>query len=94
MKERRQLKGFFEAIQNDGRIGITHIGLYATLLQYWQENGFPKSITVFSYQIMDLAKISATTYHRCIRELSEYGYIRYEPSFKKNKGSRIFMNTE
>lgn len=92
MKDQMHLKGFFDAIENDGRISITHIGLYASLLQYWWDNGCPNPMTVFSYQMIVIAKISATTYHRCIRELSEYGYIRYEPSFKKNKASKIFLN--
>jgi len=87
------LSNFFEAISQDGRISITHIGIYAALLQYRLINGFTNPIQVFSRQIMELAKISAPiTYHRCIRELSDYGYIRYAPSFSKKEGSTIYFN--
>ncbi len=86
------LSDFFEAIRPDARISITHIGVYAALLQYRIENGFINPIQVFSHEIMGIAKLSsAITYHRCIRELSEYGYIRYEPSFNRKKGSKIYF---
>lgn len=87
-----QLSDFFEAIETDGRISITHIGIYAALLQYRMQAGFINPIQVFSREIMSIAKISsAITYHKCVRDLSEYGYIRYEPSFSHTKGSRIFF---
>ncbi len=86
------LGDFFEAIQNDARISTTHIGIYAALLQYRLLRGFDNPIQVFSREIMHIAKVSsAMTYHRCIRDLSEYGYIRYEPSYNRNKGSRIYF---
>ena len=86
------LSDFFSAIENDPRISITHIGIYAALLQYWKEHGCKNPVQVFSYQIMSIAKISAsTTFHKSIKELNDYGYIRYEPSFKRNKGSKIFI---
>lgn len=86
------LSDFFFAIENDPRISITHIGIYAALLQYWSEHHFENPVHVFSYDIMRIAKISAsTTFHKAIRELSEYGYIKYEPSFKRTKGSKVYF---
>lgn len=92
MEALKPLSVFFSAIENDCRISITHIGIYAALLQYWSDHHFENPIHVFSYEIMKIAKISAsTTYHKSIKDLNDYGYIRYEPSFKRNKGSRVFM---
>ena len=83
---------FFNAIEDDARISITHIGIYAALLQYWQEHQFENPIQVFSYEIMRIAKISGSnTYHKTVRQLSEYGYIKYQPSFKRNQGSKVFI---
>lgn len=84
---------FFEAIESDARISITHIGVFAALLQYRMQNGNTNPIQAFSYEIMKIAKLSsAITYHKCIRELSEYGYIKYVPSFNRKKGSRIYLS--
>lgn len=94
MDQLKLLSNFFTAIDKDPRISITHIGLYAALLQYWSEHGFENPFQVFSYEIMKIAKISAsTTYHKIIKDLSCYGYIRYEPSYKRTKGSKIFILT-
>ena len=86
------ISDFFEAIETDARISITHIGIYAALLQYRIQNDFTNPIQVFSHEIMSIAKLSsAITYHRCVKQLSEYGYIRYEPSFNRTKGSKIYF---
>ncbi len=83
---------FFVAIERDARISITHIGIYAALLQFWQEHDCENPVNAFSYEIMRIAKISAsTTYHRSVRDLNEFGYIRYEPSFKRNKRSKLYL---
>lgn len=92
MDELKPLSDFFQAIQDDGRISVTHIGIYAALLQYRIDNGFNNPIQVFSREIMRIAKISASmTYHKCIKQLNEYGYLRYIPSYKRNQGSKIFF---
>lgn len=92
MERLNYLSDFFEAIKSDARISITHIGIYAALLQYRVERDFTNPIHVFSHEIMSIAKLSsAITYHKCVKELSEYGYIRYEPSFNRMKGSKIYF---
>ncbi len=93
MEALKPLSDFFSAIENDYRISITHIGIYAALLQYWKEHQYANPVQVFSYEIMGIAKISASnTYHKCIRDLSNYGYIRYTPSFKRNQGSKVYFS--
>lgn len=86
------LSDFFQAIDNDPRITMRHIGLYAALLYIWETDGFKNPICLFSKEIMAVAKIFASaSYHRYIKQLDEYGYIRYEPSFKKNQASKIYF---
>jgi len=92
MEACRPLWVFFDAIQNDARICATHIGLFATIVQVWQSKGFPEPLRAYAHEIMPLAKISAnTTYHRCIRDLHNFGYILYEPSYKRNERSSIYL---
>jgi hypothetical protein len=86
------LAGFFAAIKKDCRISVTHIGIYAAVLQYWQQQGCPVPLQVYSYELMEVAKISSkTTYHQYIRDLHDYGYIKYEPSFKRNARSKVYV---
>jgi len=92
MSALKPLSDFFDAIEKDARINSTHIGIYAALLQYWNRQGCPDRLEVFSYELIGLAKLSSRdTYFKYIRELSEYGYIRYERSFNRNKPSAIYL---
>ncbi|QKJ32826.1 hypothetical protein HQ865_24740 [Mucilaginibacter mali] len=92
MENFKPLSGFFEAIKTDGRITISHIGLYAVLLQYWQEQDFQNPVMAFSHEIMTLARMSArATYFKCLNDLNDLGYIRYERCFKRNVRSKIYL---
>src|SRR5437867_444342 len=92
MEQLQSLSKFFAAIENDPRISITHIGIYAALLQYWKKHEYNNPVQVQSREIMELAKISGrATYFKVIKGLNEYGYIRYEPSFKRNQRSKVYL---
>jgi len=92
MGTEKPLSDFFAAISADYRISSTHISVYAALLYYKMDKGYPNPLLAYSADIMTIAKLSAAkTYRKCIKELSEYGYLRYEPSFKKNQASRIYL---
>ncbi|SOD17655.1 hypothetical protein SAMN06297358_2621 [Pedobacter xixiisoli] len=91
MNKSAQLDNFFRSIQDDGRISITHIGVYTALLQYWQQNCFAVPLFAFSRQVQEIAKVSRLTYQKCVRDLNEYGYLKYVPSFKRNRASEIYL---
>ena len=92
MANNNPLSSFFVAIANDFRISSTHIAIYVALVQYRIDKGYSNPIEVFRCEVAHLAKVSSPyTYHKCVRELSDYGYIRYQPSYKKTKGSRIYF---
>lgn len=88
----KPLSDFFDSIKNDYRISITHIGLYAALLHYRASEGFVNPIEIYRCEIMQKAKITGpVTYHKCMRELNEYGYILYQPSRNKKKKSKVYF---
>lgn len=92
MPSLKPLSDFFTAIANDPRISITHIGIYMALLQYRDQMQTDNPICILSHEIMRLAKISGcATYHKIMKQLSEYGYIRYEPSYKRNQRSKVYF---
>lgn len=90
--EREQFSEFFAAIADDPRINTTHVSLYMALLLCWKEQGFECPVYVFSNVIMNTAKIlSSATYAKHIRDLNDFGYIRYEVSYKRNQGSKVYI---
>lgn len=88
------LEHFLETAREDGRLGPTHVTVYLALLQQWRCSGGKSPIRVSRAVVMKAAKIRARhTYHKVLRELHGYGYIRYTPSSHPLVGSTIYLNT-
>jgi hypothetical protein len=78
----------------DTRITATHISMFSALFVCWQASGFQNPFSVCRKKLMSFSKIASTaTYHKCIKQLDDYGYIRYEPSFHPTKGSQVHWPT-
>lgn len=87
----RFAKSFFMFAAADPRIGPAHISMYMALLVCYSEQRL-NPIYIFSTQLKPMVKISGpATYHRTIRQLHEYGYIRYVPSFYHGLGSLVYF---
>ena len=86
------LTGFFEKVDTDNRLNPTHISMYMAIFQFWNINHFRNPISISRNQVMRVSKIcSNATYHKCIKELHEYGYLEYFPSFNPYKGSLVHL---
>lgn len=92
MDEVKELTSFYCAIKSDNRIGSTHISLYMALFQLYNLNLFRNPIRITRAMLMDAAKINGlATYHKCIKDLSEYGYIQYLPSYNPAINSQVYI---
>lgn len=91
------LDRFLKLVKTDPRISPAHISLYISILQSYVAQG-DLQVQVQRDLIIEQAKISASTYHRCINQLHDYGYIDYTPSFDPKKVSTatisVGMKTE
>ena len=84
-------KDFLNVVTEDPRLGPLHISLYVAILHFYNEGERKVPVSAFSKQLMLHAKISShDTYARYMRELHEYGYIVYVPSFNPYLGSLIY----
>ncbi|WP_418264199.1 transcriptional regulator [Flavobacterium faecale] len=84
----KHLTGFFEKVSIDHDLNPTHISLYMSIFQMWNQNRFQNPIGISRDELMRISKIaSSATYHKCIKELHEKGYVKYSPSFNPFKGS-------
>lgn len=82
-------------VRDDKRLLATHVSLFTALFIQWQRNAFTSPFPITWKELMGYSKIaSVATYHKCIRELDEYGYIRYQPSFDSIKGSRVYWSED
>ena len=90
----KELAGYSHLIKrmgNDERLLATHISLFTALFVFWQRNDFVSPFAITRKTLMVFSKIaSVATYHKRIKQLDEYGYIRYQPSYHPANGSLIY----
>jgi len=92
MDEVKEISSFFSAIKEDPRIGATHISLYMALFQFYNLNRLTNPIAITRTSVMEVAKIRGlATYHRCMKDLVECGYIEYVPSFNPAVSSMVYL---
>ncbi len=88
----KHLTAYFDRVVDDHSLNPTHISLYVALFQFWNLNRFQNPISITRDEVMRISKIcSKATYHKCMRELHEKGYVIYEPSYNPFKGSMLQM---
>jgi len=88
----KHLTGFFDRIIPDRNLNPTHVSLYIALFQFWNVNRFKNPISITRDEVMRICKISSkATYHKCMRDLNDKGYVKYEPSYNPYKGSMVTL---
>ena len=85
-----QVAAFYQKISADNRISPVHISLYFALLAQADLTGIDLIIPVREHLMVHAKVCSTVTYHRCLRELHEYGYIDYRPSYAAGR-TRVEM---
>ena len=85
-----QLAGYIKRITADSRVNTSHLSIYMALLTCWQNQNCHGEFTISRKEIMRLSKIAGiSTYHRCMKQMIEYGYVIYQPEYDSYKGSRV-----
>jgi hypothetical protein len=88
----KHLSSVLIEIAGDSRLKSTHVSMYIALFQIWNQNRFENPISINRSDTMNISKIgSRVTYHKCLRDLSEWNYIKYYPSHNPMIGSLIHM---
>ncbi len=86
----KHLTAVYEKFADDDRLNPSHVSLYMALFQFWNLNRFRNPISIARGEVMKLSKIASNkTYLKGLRELDQWGYIRYFPSRNPMKGSKV-----
>lgn len=81
-----------EKFFNDDRLGASHISLYYALFHTWNMAKFKNPISIARQEMMRASKIgSANTYTKCLKELAEFNYLKYNPSYNPLQGSTVYL---
>ena len=88
----KHLNAAYQLILEDSRLNPSHVSLYMALFQLWNITRFVKVFYINRQEVMQLSKVrSKSTYHRCLRDLTNWNYIEYLPSHNIYKGSEVRM---
>ena len=84
---------FLSSIAEDGRIRSSHISVFFTLIHILAtEETFPV-VKLDNSQIEKFAKLEKKTYLKCLRQLSNYGYLVYQPTNDSRFHSSVIVRT-
>jgi hypothetical protein len=85
------LKRIYEVLGADERVTTWHLAICVGIF-FLSQGGQKKYISTSRKELMALSKIrSIVTYHKYIRELVNFGYIDYTPSYHPIRGSLISL---
>jgi hypothetical protein len=90
----KHLTEFYDQALHDPTLKPNQMSLFMFLFQFWCTNKYINPINIHRTEVMNLSKIaSIATYHKCIRELHDKGYIKYHPSNNPFKSSMVVIGT-
>jgi hypothetical protein len=85
------VRDFFETVAEDPRMLASHMIIYIALMNTWEQQGRPEEIEFVTSDILKVVKLTRDTFRIRIRELKEFGYIRYEAAGNQfGKGIVVF----
>lgn len=82
---------FLRRIRKDCRLGPSHVSLFWALSVIHNRQGSRGYIDFWKEDVVGIAKISFTTFYRCMRDLHAFGYVRYAPSFHAKVRSKLWF---
>src|SRR6185437_12770064 len=83
---------FFQHVKRDKRLNANHVSLYIALFQFWNYNRFQNPFSIIREEVMGITGIgSKNTYHKCMKEIHQFGYIHYRASTSKFQKSKVHM---
>lgn len=93
MDRLQQLTDYFNRVASDNRLKPVHISLFMALCHAWITSNFQCPYHISRRRLMSASRIrSKATYHKVIRELQFFGYLKYQPSYHPVKGSAIELS--
>ncbi len=88
----RHLNALSEFFRTNTEATPSHIALYYSLFQIWNNLHFASSFGINRSELMNRSKIgSTTTYSKCMRDLHRWELIHYQASNSKFGLSNVIM---
>ena len=87
-----KLQDFIDAISGDKRLKPFHLSLCMAFCKAWIKSGFHESFQISRRELMQSSRILSTaTYHKVVKDLQAFGYLKYKPSYHPIHGSTVSL---
>ncbi|CAN5389070.1 hypothetical protein BH10BAC4_BH10BAC4_07480 [soil metagenome] len=88
------LTHYIDRMVSDSRLKPIHLSLSIALCNEWIQNNLRAPYRVSRRLLMKASRIrSKATYHKTMRDLQMFGYLKYVPSYHPQKASKVFLFT-
>lgn len=88
-----KLVTFFRCSSFQEDITAHHVSLFVSIYSMYESSNYAPQFQVSRRKLMQLSKIqSKATYHKCLKDLIDKGYIFYQPSYHPLQGSKMIIN--
>ena len=85
-------RGFIESLVSDERVTVWQMGMVLGMVQLANGNKIEDPISISRKKVMLLSHINnLMTYHRCIKDLQDFGYIKYYPSYHPGIRTTVYL---
>jgi hypothetical protein len=92
MDKPQEVITFIHKLASDIRLKPAHISLCLALCQAWVGSDFQNIFQVSRSKLMAASRIqSRATYHKVMKDLQAFGYLKYVPSYHPVKGSSVSL---
>jgi hypothetical protein len=92
MDKLQKLTQYISKVVADDRLKPIHIAMAFALCDVWIIEQFQQPYRVSRRVLMQASKIrSKATYHKVIRELQTFGYLKYNPSYHPINASKVVL---
>lgn len=90
MEENKKISHYLDKIEAQENFLASHCCLFLAIFSVWEKSNFSLKFKVSRKILMRLSKIASTaTYHKCLKDLIHFGFIKYEPTYDYFRGSKM-----
>lgn len=76
----------------DLRLNVWHLSILTAILSLGYRQGQGRRIKVSRSRIMEISHVNTLpTYHKYFKQLQEFGYIKYKPSYHPGYKSEVIL---
>ena len=92
MKRSLPIENFLKRAADDSRLLPSHLSLFMAVFYFSPAEDLKAEFRVCRSKLMRYSRIrSISTYHKCMGDLVDYGYITYKPSYDPFRASLVSL---